>query len=58
MKYAVIGFCFGLLIAGLVFLAERTTQDIAWLLIASLPMCWGVAGYLFWRWDIGAFRKQ
>jgi len=51
MKSAAIGFCAGLLVAVLVFLAERTTQDIAWLLIASFPLSWGIAGYLFWRWD-------
>lgn len=58
MKYATIGFCFGILIAGLVFVAENTTQQIGWLLIASFPLCWGISGYLFWRWDIGAFRTK
>ena len=52
MKYAAFGFCFGLLIAGLVFLAERTTQQIAWGLIASFPLSLGLAGYLFQRWDV------
>jgi hypothetical protein len=48
-SYAAFGFCIGLLVAGLVFLAERTTQQIAWLLIASFPLSWGFAGYLFQR---------
>jgi len=58
MKYTAIGFCLGLLVAGLVFLAERTTQQIGWLLIASFPLCWGIAGYLFWRFDIGGYRSE
>jgi hypothetical protein len=44
-SYAAFGFCIGLL-------AERTTQQIAWLLIASFPLSWGFAGYLFQRWKI------
>jgi hypothetical protein len=52
MKYTTIGFCLGLLFAVLVFFAERTTQEIDWLLIMSFPLSWGIAGYLAWRWDI------
>lgn len=48
-KYALVGFCLGLLAAGLVFLIERTTQEVGWLLIASFPISWGVAGCLFGR---------
>jgi hypothetical protein len=50
MKYAIVGFVLGILVAGLVFLAERTTQQIDWSLIVSFPVCWGIAGYLYWRW--------
>lgn len=57
-KYVAIGVFLGILIGGLVFLAERTTQEVAWLLIVSFPLCWGIAGYLFWRWDIGGYRSE
>jgi len=52
-KFAFFGFCIGLLISGLVFLAEQTTQEIAWLLLGSFPLCWGIGGYL-----LGLNNKQ
>jgi len=53
MKYTLTSVALGLVAAFLVWLIERTTGNIAWGLIISFPLCWGVAGYLFWRWDIG-----
>ena len=47
LKYAAMGFCLGILAAGLVYLAERTMPQVAWLLIGSFPLTWGVAGYIF-----------
>jgi hypothetical protein len=58
MKYFLRGLLLGLLMAFLVWLAERTTGRIAWGLIIGFPICWGIAGYLFWRWDIGGYRKE
>ena len=51
MKYTIIGAIAGCLATILVWLMELTTGNIAWGLILSFPVSWGIAGYLFWRWD-------
>lgn len=55
-KYVLRGFLLGCFVAFLVWLAERTTDDIAWGLIISFPVFWGFAGYLFWRWQVLPFN--
>lgn len=58
MIFAIRGFILGLIFGALVYLAERTTGQIAWGLVLSFPLCFGIAGYLFWRWDIGGLHSQ
>ncbi len=58
MKYTIIGVIAGCLAAILVWLMERTTGDIAWGLILSFSVSWGIAGCLFWRWSIDALRND
>lgn len=57
MLYAFRGLLIGLLFGVLVYFAEQTTGNISWLLVVSFPVCWTIAGYLFWKWDVGGFRK-
>jgi hypothetical protein len=58
MLYAIRGFLLGLLLAVLVYFAERTTGQISWPLVLGFPVCWTVAGYLFWKWDVGGFHSE
>lgn len=58
MIYTFRGLLLGILMSVLVWLMERTTPQPAWLLIASFPICWTIAGYLFWKWDIGGYRSE
>lgn len=56
--YALRGLLIGLVMAFLVYLAERTTSQPSWLLILSFPVCWTIGGHLFWSWDIGGYRSD
>jgi hypothetical protein len=29
-----------------------------WILVGSFLVCWPLAAYLFWKWDIGAYRSE
>jgi hypothetical protein len=58
MKYAIRGLLLGLVVGFLVYLAERTTGNVLWLLVLSFPVSWTIGGYLFWRWDIGGYRSE
>ena len=50
-SYAIRGLLIGLVAAFVVWLIERTTPQTNWLLIASFPVCWMIAGAMFGRWD-------
>jgi hypothetical protein len=53
MKYVITGFCLGLLVSAVRLLVGSITHDPLDLLhTISYPVCWGIAGYLAWRWDI------
>lgn len=60
MIYAFRGFLIGLVMAVLVYFMERTTTQPmvfpSWLLIIGFPVCWTIAGYLFWKWDIIGYK--
>lgn len=45
-KFSLICLLAGTLLGLLVFLAERSTGAIAWGLVLSFPVCWGIGGYL------------
>lgn len=49
VRFALIGLLCGLLAAVLVWYAESTSGEIAWPLIASFPVSWGIAGCLLAR---------
>jgi hypothetical protein len=53
-----IGLILGLVVGGLVYLAEQTTPEPTWLLILSFPVCFTLGGYLFRVWDIGGYRSE
>ena len=58
MKHTILGFIAGCLIAIPVWLIERTTGNIAWGLIVSFPVSWGIAGYWFRHWDAHVRKGQ
>ena len=29
-----------------------------WLIVISMIVCWPIAGYLFWKWDLGGYRSE
>jgi len=31
---------------------------VDWLIVFSFVVCWPIAGYLFWKWDIGGYRSE
>jgi hypothetical protein len=34
------------------------TEQILWIFLPVSLICWLIAAYLFWRWDIGGFRTD
>lgn len=51
IKFSFAGILLGLLVSVFVWYAESTTGAISWPLVASFPVCWGIGGYLFARWE-------
>lgn len=33
-------------------------HTVDWLIILSFVVCWPIAGYLFWHWDLGGYRSE
>lgn len=54
MKSVVIGFLIGLAFSVGVYFAERTMDELSWLLVVSFPVFWSLAGYMFERWFAGS----
>jgi hypothetical protein len=53
MKYAITGSCLGILVSAVRLLVGSIAHDPLDLPhTIAYPVCWGIAGYLSWRWDI------
>jgi hypothetical protein len=52
MKLSIIGFLLGALVGFLIWLAERTTGNIAWGLVICPSVSWACAGYMFYIWKL------
>ncbi len=46
LKYSMIGFALGMVVAILVYFAESTTGQISWPLVVSFPVSWAFGGYV------------
>lgn len=33
-------------------------HTVDWLIIISFPVCWGIGGWLFWKWDLGGYHSE
>lgn len=58
MIYAMRGALLGLVASVVTYFMERTTGHINWYLVACFPFCWFMAGYYFWKYDIGGYRSE